>query len=45
MFNEDNIKELDNYQFRIDNFRKYSALSAPKWKRIAHNVEVPAGFL
>ena len=44
MFNEDNIKELDNYQFRIDNFRKYSALSAPKWKRIAHNVEVPEDY-
>ncbi|MCP1224096.1 Fe-S cluster assembly protein SufD [Sebaldella sp. S0638] len=44
MFNEDNIKELDNYQFRIDNFKKYSALSAPKWKRISHNVEVPENY-
>ena len=44
MFNENNIKELDNYQFRIDNFKKYSKLEAPKWKRISHNVEVPENY-
>jgi Fe-S cluster assembly protein SufD len=44
MFNENNIKELDNYQFRIDNFKKYSELEAPKWKRIGHNVEVPGDY-
>ena len=41
MFNEANIKGLDNNEFRIDNFKKYSVLTAPNWKRINHKVEIP----
>lgn len=41
MFNENNIKDLDNKQFRIDNYNRYSKLQAPTWKRISHKVEIP----
>ena len=44
MFNEDNIKDLDNKEFRIDNFKKYSLLTAPNWKRISHKVEIPNDY-
>lgn len=41
MFNENDIKGLDNNRFRIDNFKRYSDLEAPTWKRIGHKVEIP----
>ncbi len=44
MLLENIITTLDNSDYRLQSFKKYSLLSKPKWKRVGHQVEEPIEF-
>ena len=44
MLDEIKINELDNKEFRLKNFREYSKLAKPVWKRVNFKVEEPENY-
>ena len=44
MLNEASLKNLENSDYRLDFFKKYSALDKPNWKRVGYKYEEPEKY-
>ena len=44
MLNETSLKNLENSEYRLEIFKKYSALEKPAWKRVDYKYEEPAEY-
>lgn len=44
MLNETSLKNLENSEYRLEIFKKYSALEKPTWKRVDYKYEEPVEY-
>lgn len=44
MLNETSLQNLENSSYRLEVFKKYSALDKPNWKRVGYKYEEPVEF-